>query len=115
MEEVESFSIDLETPRRLYRLKKTSQGSQRVLLMNLCKNLDVFTWKREDMVGIDPKVSYHHLTFDPKFTSHRLYISLNPEQYEALKEDVNELVANGFIKEANYPQVSLKSCPCVET
>lgn len=53
------------------------------------------------MVGIDPKVIYHHLNIDPKFTPHRQEKRvLNSEWYEALKEEVQTLEDNGFIREA---------------
>lgn len=71
----------------------------------LLKNLDIFAWKHRDMVGINPKVSYHHLNVDPIFISHRLKRrALNRERYEALKEEVWKLMSNGFIKEAVYPR-----------
>lgn len=37
----------------------------------LRRNLDVFAWKHEDMVGIDSKVSCHHLKIDFNVAPHR--------------------------------------------
>lgn len=68
----------------------------------LLKNLDVFVWIHKDMLGIDPKVNYHQLNVDPKFTLHRQRRRiLNLERYEVLKE-VQKLISNWFIKEAAY-------------
>lgn len=44
------------------------------LVFFLCDNLDIFVWKHEDMVGIDPKVSYHHLKIDSKSTYLTLFL-----------------------------------------
>ncbi|KAL2474472.1 Uncharacterized protein Adt_35208 [Abeliophyllum distichum] len=37
----------------------------------LSRNLDIFAWKRGNMVGIDPNVSYHRLPIDVKHLGHR--------------------------------------------
>lgn len=67
-------------------------------------NLDVFTWKHEDMVGIDPRVSWHHLKIDPTPNPHRQKrTTLNLERYEALKDKVKKLIDNCFIQELTYP------------
>lgn len=70
----------------------------------LLDNLDVFAWKHADIVGIDPKVRCHHFNLDPKFTSHKKRRALNLERYEALKEEVQKLEDNGFIREVIYLQ-----------
>lgn len=57
------------------------------------------------MVGIDPKVNYHCLNIDPKFTLHQQKRrALNPERYEAPKEVVQKLMSNGFIRKVIYPK-----------
>lgn len=46
----------------------------------LLKNLDIFAWKHENMVDIDPKVRNHCLSVDPKFTFHgKKRRALNPK------------------------------------
>lgn len=37
----------------------------------LRRNLDVFVWRHEDMMGIDPKVSCHYLKIDHMAILHR--------------------------------------------
>lgn len=106
VEELEPFQVDPDDPTRVLQVGKELGSERKGLLKNfLLANLDVFAWKHGDMVGIDPKVSCHHLNIDPKFTSHRQKRrTLNPERYEALKEEVHKLVSNGFIREATYPK-----------
>lgn len=71
----------------------------------LNRNIDVFAWRYEDMVGIDPMVNCYHLKIDPKVISHRQKIRvLNPERCGALKEEVQKLIKNGFIRETIYPK-----------
>ncbi|KAL2465929.1 Uncharacterized protein Adt_41780 [Abeliophyllum distichum] len=71
-EELESFTADPnDLTRRLQVGKDLLEESKRALKRFLCHNLDVFTWKHEDMVGIDLKISCHHLNVDPEFPSHR--------------------------------------------
>lgn len=71
----------------------------------LCKNLDVFAWKDSDMVGNDPKVRCHNLNIDLKAMDHRQKRrAINPERYEALKDEVKKLIGNGFIRELIYPK-----------
>ncbi|XP_022889170.1 uncharacterized protein LOC111404618 [Olea europaea var. sylvestris] len=58
----------------------------------LSRNLDILAWRHDDMVDINPKVSYHHLKIDPKAALHRQKRrALNPKRYEALKEEVFNL------------------------
>ncbi|XP_022851659.1 uncharacterized protein LOC111373373 [Olea europaea var. sylvestris] len=61
--------------------------------------------RHEDMMSIDPKVSCHHLKIDFKVAQHRQKRkALNPKRYEVLKEKVQKLIKNDFIREAIYPK-----------
>ena len=56
------------------------------------------------MVGIDLNISYHHLNIDSRFSPVQLKRKLlNKEKSRALKEEVEKLRENGFIREAYYP------------
>lgn len=67
----------------------------------LSRNVDVFAWRHKDMVGIDFKLSYYHLKIDPKVALHRQKRrAFNPVRYKALKEEVQKLIKNDFIREA---------------
>lgn len=106
IEELELFPINpKDLMKTLQRGNELNMKEKQKLEDFLLKNLDIFAWKHRDMVGINPKVSYHHLNVDPIFISHRLKRrALNRERYEALKEEVWKLMSNGFIKEAVYPR-----------
>ena len=74
------------------------------LIAFLRKNQDVFAWLHKDMVGIDPSISCHHLNIDSHFSpvQHKRRL-LDKERSRALKEEVEKLRENGFIREAYYP------------
>lgn len=57
------------------------------------------------MLGIDPKVNCHHLDTNPTYNPYQQKKrSLYPEKYEVLKEKIDSLSQNGFIREeAIYP------------
>lgn len=72
MEELESFEMGLhDFPKPLEVGKSLPPGLKEKLKKFLQNNLDIFVWKHEDMVGIDPKTSCHHLKIDPKTNPHR--------------------------------------------
>lgn len=83
IEELETYPTDLKDPSKLLRVGTNLPHRIREGLKSfLRKNLDVFTWKHSDMIGVDPKVSCHHLNIDPKATAHmQKRRTLNPERY----------------------------------
>ena len=68
------------------------------------KNQEVFAWSHKDMAGIDPAVISHVLnidkTFPPIQQKRRL---LDKDRSRALKEEVERLKENRFIRVAFYP------------
>ncbi|XP_022855023.1 uncharacterized protein LOC111376307 [Olea europaea var. sylvestris] len=106
MEELETFPTNSSDPNQLLRIGKALPSKTKEELMNFLKrNLDVFAWKHEDIVRIDLRVSCHHLNINPICMPHRQKRrALNPERYKALKEEVDKLSRNGFIREAIYPK-----------
>ena len=70
-------------------------------LINFLKtNLDVFSWNHEDMVGIDPNIMLYRLNINPDHKPIRQKRRpMTAECYTALKEEVDKLLANKFIKE----------------
>lgn len=67
--------------------------------------MDIFAWKHEDMIGINPKVSCHHLKIDPKAMPYQQKMrSFNLEMCVALKDEVKKLIENGLIRESSYPK-----------
>jgi len=68
-------------------------------------NLDVFTWTHFDMTGIFPKIACHTLNVDPtKDPVKQKKRSMRAECSTALNKEVNNLLDNGFIREAVYPE-----------
>ncbi|KAL2512216.1 Reverse transcriptase domain-containing protein [Abeliophyllum distichum] len=106
IEELESFLANPDDPTKKLQVgKDLIKEPKEALKRCLRDNLDVFAWRHEDMIGIHPKISCHHLNIDPKFPSHRQKRRpLNLEKYEALKEEVSKLLQSNFIREAWYPK-----------
>ena len=102
MEDVQVSEAD---PERCLKLGRGLALELRTQLADFLKaNLDVFAWNHEDMVGIDPEVMSHRLNIDPHFKPVRQKRrAMTRERYLALKEEVDKLLVNKFIKEAYYP------------
>ncbi|XP_040988937.1 uncharacterized protein LOC121236552 [Juglans microcarpa x Juglans regia] len=69
----------------------------------LAEHWDVFTWSHEEMPGIDVSIIQHRLSVDTKAkrTKHK-HCSFSAEKYAAIPEEVNRLLAAGFIGEVHY-------------
>ncbi|KAL2505376.1 Uncharacterized protein Adt_20997 [Abeliophyllum distichum] len=106
IEELESFLADPDDPAKKLQVgKDLLRGPKEALKRCLRENLDVIAWRHEDMAGIHPKISCHHLNIDLQFPSHRQKRRpLNLEKYEVLKEEVSKLLQSNFIREARYPK-----------
>lgn len=64
IEELESFLVDPQNLSKFLHVGNDQPTEAREKLkcfLCKCKNLNVFTWRHEDIVGTDPKVSCHHL------------------------------------------------------
>lgn len=71
----------------------------------LKKNLDVFVWLHEDMIGIDLEVTYHRLNIDPsRRPASQKRRKFGPKKYAALTEEVKKLLDNKLIEQAEHPQ-----------
>ena len=66
--------------------------------------MEVFTWKQEDMGGIDPIVITHKLNVNPSFkpVKHKRR-SFAPERQKAINEEVSKLLQARAIQEVDYP------------
>ena len=64
----------------------------------------MFEWTHSNMEGIDPNVMSHRLNIDlsrkPIKQKRR---AIDTARYQTLKEEVDKLLSNGFIKESFYP------------
>lgn len=86
--------VDSQDPYKILQVGNSLPIKVKENLKCFCsKNLDIFAWKHDNIVGIYAKVSYYHLKIDPKVFPHRKKRrSLNPESYEALKKDVYPMI-----------------------
>ncbi|XP_074327297.1 uncharacterized protein LOC141665218 [Apium graveolens] len=105
-EDIISVPIDRDDPRKILKV-----GSQLIYEMRerltrfLFKNLDIFAWSHSDMIGINPGVICHHLNIFPNYTGVRQKRRpVSGERAIALKEEVDQLLEVGLIKESLYPE-----------
>ncbi|XP_060959308.1 uncharacterized protein LOC133030547 [Cannabis sativa] len=75
-------------------------------LLKLIQKLEEnqFAWSRGDMIGIDPKIIFHHSNVDPNYPVKRQ--KRRPQDFErqgALKQEVDKLLVSNFICEVFYP------------
>ncbi|KAM6575031.1 hypothetical protein CsatA_023358 [Cannabis sativa] len=63
-----------------------------------------FARSHGDMIGIDPKIIFHHLNVNPNYLAKRQKrMPLEFERKGALKQEVDKLLVNSFIREVFYP------------
>ncbi|XP_052193952.1 uncharacterized protein LOC127802277 [Diospyros lotus] len=105
VEELEEvLTSEVDAGRRLKLGKNLAPEVKCQLVEFLKANLDVFAWNHEDMVGIAPDVISHRLNVDPSYKSvQQKRRPMTLERYAALKEEMDKLLDNGFIREAQYP------------
>ena len=89
----------------MFKLGKNLSKELREAISTFLKNnLDVFTWKHSDIEGIDPKVMCHCLNlYLDKNLVRQKWRAMDVERYQALKDEVDKLLACDFIKEYFYP------------
>lgn len=65
----------------------------------------MFAWSQSDMVGISPSIISHALNIDPKYPLKQQKRRLmDDERKKALKEEVDRIKENKFIRDAYYPE-----------
>ncbi|KAL2462192.1 RT RNaseH 2 domain-containing protein [Abeliophyllum distichum] len=108
-EELESFFVNSSDPAYMLQVGlKLDEKIKQEIKQFLRENIDVFAWKHSDMVGINSSVACHALKVDPKVRPKiQKMRPLSAKRYGALKEGVDKLLTNGFIREAVYPN----GCP----
>ena len=66
IEVLEDIFLDEENPERCTRVRADLEEKvKKDLVRFLRKNIDVFAWSHEDMLGIDPSVITHRLNVYP--------------------------------------------------
>jgi hypothetical protein len=72
----------------------------------LQQNADLFAWKPADMPGLNPDLISHMLNVDPSFRPvKQKKRSFAPERSQAIKVELEKLLAAGFIREVRYPEL----------
>ena len=104
-EVLENIPLDENNPERCTRVgADLEEKNKKDLVQFLKKNTDVFAWSHEDMPGIDPSVITHCLNVCPYFKpvqqKKRVFV---PERDNAIKDEVQKLMAAKFIQEVYYP------------
>ena len=103
-EVLENIPLDKSNPKRCTRVgANLEEKNKKDLVQFLKKNTDVFAWSHEDMPGIDPSVITHNLnicsSFKPVQQKKRVFA---PERDNAIKDEVQKLMAVKFIREVYY-------------
>ncbi|CAL2255478.1 unnamed protein product [Prunus armeniaca] len=105
VEDLELVTLHEDIPDRQFRIGTSlSQElhSDHVAFLRL--NSEVFAWSYNDMPGISLDVIFHRLSINPTVRpvrqKRRAYA---PEQYEAMKAEVDKLSTIRFIKKVDYP------------
>ena len=104
IEDLVDLPVDHQEPSRVLKIgKNLPDGVCEVISSFLGQNLDVFAWAHLDMEGIDPSVMSHRLNDYPnRKLVRQKRRAMDTKRYQALKEDVDKLLSNGFIKESFY-------------
>ena len=105
IEALENIPLDESNLERYTRVgADLEEKTKKDLVQFLKKNIDVFSWSHEDMPGIDPSVITHRLNVSPSFKpirqKKRVFV---PERDNAIKDEVQKLMAAKFIREVYYP------------
>ena len=103
-EELEPIQLDDQPDHLVYIGSKLAKDVRDLLIRFLKQDVEVFTWKQEDMGGIDPAVITHKMNISPSFkpvTQKRK--SLAPKRQKAINEEVNKLLQAKAIREVEYP------------
>ena len=106
MEHLEEISLDENIPSRITRVgTQTNPSFCKELTLSLKNNQDIFAWKHEDMLGINPSVMIHKLNVCPSFSPIRQKKRVfAQERDKAIAEEVCKLLEADFIKEIYYPE-----------
>ena len=103
-EELEPIQLDDQPEHLVYIGSKLAKDVRDLLIHFLKHNIEVFTWKQEDMGGIDPAVITHKLKISPAFKpAKQKRRSFTPERQKAINEEVNKLLQANAIREVEYP------------
>lgn len=100
----QDIKVVLRDPSKVLKIGSAFSAAKKTKITTLQRqNQDVFTWKHEDMSGIDGEIIQHHLNVNPKckpVQQRRRTFTL--EHNKAVIEEVEKLLEAGFIREVFY-------------
>ena len=102
-EELEPVQLGDQPKHLVYIGSKLEKDIRSSLIHFLEQNMGVFSWKQEDMGGVDPAVITHRLNIDPSFKPvKQKRRSFAPERQKAINEEVDKLLQAKAIREVEY-------------
>ena len=103
-EVLEDISLDENNPERCTRVgADLEEKIKKDLVHFLKKNIDVFAWIHEDMLGIDSSFITHRLNVCPSSKPVRQKKRVfAPKRENAIKDEVQKLIVAKFIREVYY-------------
>ena len=101
---LEDILLQEDDPKKFTRIGASmKEKAKKDLVQFLKKNTDVFAWSHNDMPGIDPSVITHRLSVYPSSKPVRQKKRVfAPEQDNAIREEVQKLTTEQFIREVYY-------------
>ena len=104
-EELAPIQLDDHPEHLAYVGSKLAEDLRSLLIRFLKQNKNVFTWKQEDMGGIDPAIITYKLSVSPSFKPvKQKRRSLAPERQKAINKEIGKLLQAGAIREVEYPE-----------
>lgn len=103
--DLENIILNTDIPDRTTRVGADLLKEYRTRLRNfLIENWDVFAWTHKDMPRIDPRVVVHKLNMNPASRPiKQKKRNFTPEHNQAVTEEVEKLLAAGFVRKVYYP------------
>ena len=102
-EELKPVQLDDQPEHLVYIGSKLAEDTKGPLIHFLKTNMEVFSWKQEDMGGIDSAIITHRLNVSPSFKPvKQKRRSFTPERQKAINEEVDKLLQANAIREVEY-------------
>jgi hypothetical protein len=103
----ELIEINLGTeddPRPTFISASLSKEEQEEYKALLYRNRDIFAWSYKEMPGLDTDIAVHRLSIDPAYKPvKQTPRKFHPDLEVRIVEEVDKLIAAGFIEEVQYP------------
>lgn len=104
IKDVKKVYIGAQIPKTTQIGSNLSLKEEAEIISILKENVNLFTWKLADMLGIRPNIVCHHLALDStiKSMSQRKQKD-GEEKIRVIEDEVGKLLKVGFIQEIKYP------------